>query len=212
MKKKILIILLVLVFIYCIGGVVYSIVVRQISNNANVKDEKVLVKIKGYDYAMDEDIATSLFNKNFMELKNNLESDNIDYKLYASSVAKLYIIDFYTLTNKVNKYDIGGVQFVYKDGVENFKLKASETLYKYIIDNTNDDRKQELPEISEIFIDSVEEGTFLYNSEEFPSYIIRLNWIYKKELGYDSSAEVELVNKDGIISVVEEKRIDESNA
>lgn len=206
MKKKILIILLVLVFIYCIGGVIYSIVVKQVSNKKTI-NENTLVKIANYDYTMDTEVATSLFKENFMTLKSNLESDSIDYKSYASDVAKLYIIDFYTLTNKINKYDIGSIQFIYSDGVENFKLKASETVYKYLIDNTNNDRVQELPEVSEIFIENIEESTYIINSEELPAYKINLNWIYKKELGYDESAEIILVNKEGIISVVEENRM-----
>ena len=36
MKKKILVVLLVLIFLYCIGGVIYSIVVSQNNTNENI--------------------------------------------------------------------------------------------------------------------------------------------------------------------------------
>ena len=49
----------------------------------------------------------------FDVLKANLESDTIDEEAYALSIAKLFIIDLYTMNNKINKYDIGGIEYVY---------------------------------------------------------------------------------------------------
>ena len=206
MKKKILVVLLILVFLYCIGGVAYSIFVRQHNNKKKINRDNDIVKIDGYDYEMLKSKSTEIYKDNFMELKDNLESGEIDFKKYASSVAKLYIIDFYTLSNKVNKYDVGSVQYVYLDAQENFRLKASETLYKYVIDNTNNDRDQKLPEVSEIMIEKLEEGTFAIDSDTYDSYIIDLNWIYKEEMGYETNARLTLVKRDNVISVVEESR------
>ena len=36
------------------------------------------------------------------------------------------------MNNKINKYDIGGIEYVYPSGVDNYKLKLTDTLYKYL--------------------------------------------------------------------------------
>lgn len=211
MKKKILVVLLILVFLYCIGGVIYSILVRQTEDEKRSTVEKNnIVEIKGYNYTMDEDKETSLFKTNFLELKKVLESETIDYNAYADLVAKLYIIDFYTLKNKINKYDIGGVQFIYPEAQDNFKLKASDSIYKYLLDNTEGNRKQELPLVSEIFTSDLNESTYKIGEEDLHSYEIKVDWLYEKDLGYDVSAKLILVKKGEYISVVEESRVEEN--
>ena len=205
MKKKIIAVLLILVFLYCVGGVAYSIFVNQ-KDNRKKKEDSDILRIEGYEYFMHKSKVTNLYKEEFLLLKDNLESDKIDFDSYASSIAKLYIIDFYTLNNKINKYDIGSVQFVYNLSLENFKLKASETIYKYIIDNTNSDRNQTLPEVKEVLIDNINKNQYTIESKVYDSYEILLNWSYKEDLGYDTSAKLVLINDNSIISVVEESR------
>ena len=207
MKKKILIILLILIFIYCIGGVIYSIIINQ-KTKGKEADNNILT-INNYDYQIDDSVTT-LYKNEFNSLKSNLESKDIDYNNYASSIAKLYIIDLYTLSIKRNKYDVTSSQYIYSSVIENYKLKVSDTLYNFIEDNC-DERNQELPEVSEVIIENVEESTYLIDSKEYDSYVITLSWLYKKDLGYDTEAVLTLINKDGIISVIEEKRLEKNS-
>lgn len=207
MKKKILIILLSLIFIYCIGGVIYSVVVRQSTSNKDKENENIIT-INNYDYTLNADNVTSLYKKEFNSLKNNLESSEVDYNNYVTSIAKLYIIDLYTLSIKSNKYDITSSQYVYSLGRENFKLKVSETLYKFIEDNT-DGRKQEFPEVSEVIIDSVEDATYTIEATNFVAYNVKVHWLYKKDLEYDEDAILTLIRDNNIISVVEENRVED---
>ena len=206
MKKKILVILLVLIFLYCIGGVIYSIVIKQIDK----KNEHVnIITINNYDYKLNADKETSLYKKEFNLLKNNLESDQINFKEYATSIAKLYIIDLYTLSTKANKYDITSNQYIWSTGRDNYTLKVSETLYKYIEDNTLGKRSQELPKVSEVIIKNIEESTYLIGSNEYPSYVITIEWLYEKDFGYDVNAVITLINDNDIISVVEENKMND---
>ena len=112
---------------------------------------KKVDEIKGFNYHL-EDRDTALYKKEFQNLKTNLESKEIDYEEYAKSIAKMFIIDLYTIDNKVNKYDIGSLEFVHPDAKENFELNAKDTLYKYVMDNSYNDRTQELPIVSSITI------------------------------------------------------------
>lgn len=206
MKKKVLIVFLVLIFLYCIGGVIYSVVVRQNINNQ--VNDSVMLTIKNYEYTINEDKETSLYKSEFNNLKGNLESDKIDLKGYATSIAKLYIIDLYTLNTKSNKYDITSKQYVHFNGRDNYNLKVSETLYKFIEDNSAG-RVQELPEVSEVIIKNFEESTYTIGSTEYFSYIINMEWLYTKDLGYDNSAVITLINDNDVISVVEEQRVED---
>ena len=63
MKKKILVLLLVLIFLYCIGGVVYSVLISQKDNTDKVTN--TLIKIDGYDYFIDEKRESSLYINEF---------------------------------------------------------------------------------------------------------------------------------------------------
>ena len=48
----------------------------------------------------------------------------VDEEKYATYISQMFLADFYTLNSALNKNDVGGVQFVYKDYQEDF-LKNS---------------------------------------------------------------------------------------
>jgi len=206
MKKKILVILLCLIFLYCIGGVVYSVLVKQ--NESTEENNDTLLTINNYDYSLSEEKVGSLYKNEFKTLKNNLESDEINIDEYVKSIAKLYIIDLYSLKDKTNKYDVTASQYVKEESKENFKLKVSETIYKYIKDNSDNKRNQELPRVSEVFVKDIENTTYLIDNTEYEAYKVNVEWLYEKDLGYDTSANLILINIDNEISVVEETRVE----
>jgi len=132
-----------------------------------------------------------------------LQEDKIDYEEYAELVSKLYVADFYNLENKITKNDVGGTQFIHSSAVDNFLVKAKDTMYKNIESNVYGDRKQELPVVSEIDVDEVDEIKFKLNNETADAYKVTLSWEYQKDLGYDSEKEIILVKEDKKLSIVE---------
>lgn len=200
-NKKIGLILCIILFIYFIGGIVYSFSGASKKNNKN-NNEKSIMQIKGYDYICLEN-ESKLYKDEFKKLKNNLESDNIDYKEYAYSISKLFVIDLYTLNNKKNMYDVGGANFVYPLARDNYKLNVENTLYKYMEDNSDGDRKQKLPEVSNVTIVSDEEIEYEIGEEKFEAYKINIDITYVKDLKYDKKAEIILVKEDKYLYVVE---------
>lgn len=199
MKKKIILFLCILIFVYAAGGTIYYIATRE------KKDDKPIVTnkdtIKGYDYTLKSN-ATKLYEDEFKTLKANLEG-NINYDEYAVSVAKLFIIDLYTINNKINKYDTGGVSFVYPDGRNNYKLNVQDTIYKYVEDNTDGKRTQNLPEVSSVIVKDSKKDTYKIGNDSFEAYKINLEWSYVQDLGYDKTGEIILIKKDKNIYVVE---------
>lgn len=199
MKKKVILFLCILIFVYAAGGTIYYIATRE------KKDDKPIVTnkdtIKGYDYTLKSN-ATKLYEDEFKTLKANLEG-NINYDEYAVSIAKLFIIDLYTINNKINKYDTGGVSFVYPDGRNNYKLNVQDTIYKYVEDNTNGKRTQNLPEVSSVIVKDSKKDTYKIGDNSFEAYKINLEWSYVQDLGYDKTGEIILIKKDKNIYVVE---------
>lgn len=169
------------------------------------KEPEKVNQITGYGITLnDED--TKLYKNEFNNLKNNLESGNIDYNEYAKSVAKMFIIDLYTINNKKNKYDVGGLEFVFKSAQENYITNVTDTLYKYVTDNTHKTRTQILPEVSDINVDSIENTQFKIEETKssYNAYKIKLTWNYVEDLGYDKTAEVIVINDSDKLYVVEE--------
>ncbi len=197
--KRIFSLIIILALISC--GVYFYLTNRPSSKEPVKAKSKVVDSIKEYGYTI-SDTSTKLFKNKFNELKRELNKKEIDNKKYSELVAELFVIDFYTLDNKVSKNDIGGVQFVYTNYKATFIDKARDEFYKYVKNNLNDDRNQELPEVSTIKVESSEEVSTseYFDSDELKNiesaYKINLSWTYKKDLGYETSSTL-IVVKDG---------------
>lgn len=155
-------------------------------------------KTAKFDYTLDKD-NTNLMKENFKELKDILANDNINYEDYAKTLAKLFIIDLYTIDNKKSMYDVGSLEYVYDK--ENFKTRCQNTLYKGLNDKSTR-KNNEYPIVESINIDSFENGEFTYNDNKYDSYEITLSWDYKKDLGYDKKGKVTIIKIDDKLYVV----------
>ena len=197
--KRILIIILIVVLLAIISFVIYKIL---LNNKTEEEVVNVVDSISEYGYNLD-DRDTELMKSTYEELKNILNSDEIDYELYASALARLFVIDLFTMDNKINKYDVGSTEYVYPDALENFKLNVEDTLYKHMENNSSGKRKQDLPEVSNIEVLSTETGEYTIGENSFDSYIVNLSWQYVSDLGYDNNALITLINLDNKLYVVE---------
>lgn len=181
-KKFIGILMLILLIVI----IIYSLIFVLPGKKEIIKEEN---EINGYTlYERDIDVYKDIFNS----LK-----DETDAKNYATKIAELYIIDLYTLSNKTGKNDITASQYVYESGRDNFKLKVSNTLYKYI------GYTKELPTVKSINLVEVNENSYKIGDNEYNSYEVSLNWEYTKDYEYDKEAIVKVVKIDDKYYVVE---------
>lgn len=174
-------------------------------NNKNNEQEKVKVidQIKNFDYKVVES-DTKLFKNTFDNLKKELSKSEIDNEKYASLVSELFIIDFYTLKNKTNINDVGGVQFVYSTYRTDFVDYSREGIYKQVRSNLDNDRNQNLPEVSSVKINNIESviPSTILKSDDFKNitesnaYKIEISWSYTEKNDFQTSATI-LVVKDG---------------
>jgi len=169
----------------------------------NKKEKEVVIEneIKNFNYIqVESDIE--LFKTEFITLKNILDKDDINYEEYAKSISKLFIIDFYSLKNKTSSYDVGGVQFIYSEFKDNFSLKASDTIYKYLNPNM-----KELPLVKKVNVINIEETTFEYKEKEYQSYKVFLNWEYESDYGYEKECVLILMKENDRLDIVEKTNI-----
>ena len=191
--KKSALMIIILTILISIG--LYFLLFSKSTGGLLVRSKDKTVK---FDYTLDKE-NTNLMKENFKELKDILANDNINYEDYAKTLAKLFIIDLYTIDNKKSMYDVGSLEYVYDK--ENFKTRCQNTLYKGLNDKSTI-KNNEYPIVESINIDSFENGEFTYNDNKYESYEITLSWDYKKDLGYDKKGKVTIIKIEDKLYVV----------
>ena len=212
-KAKLTIIGVALILIIALAAV---IVINFMPKKEKVKEIKVLKSIDEYGYEL-KDNKTKKYKEMFKELEDILREDEVNQEEYAKKVAEMFVYDFYSLEDKVAKTDVGGVDFVHPDALDNFLLNAEDTYYKYIESNIYGERKQDLPAVTfplpdstclsvdTITVESITPTEFAYNKAKHEGYEVKVNWTYTNEKfsSYQKSAVVVLIKKDIKYYVVE---------
>lgn len=202
-KKKVkktfkIIVIILLVILLLIGG---FFVYKRFNNTSSAVTSKVVDEIKDYGYTLEDD-APKGYKELFNELIKVLNEEEVNEEEYAKLVARMLVFDFYNLDNKVSKNDIGGVQFILSDYKENFVKEATETVYKYVEHNVYGDRKQDLPEVETVEVDSVRTNNYNYNDlKDDNAYIVKIKVSYKKNLGYPEEVTVKMLHNDKKLEV-----------
>ncbi len=206
-KKKVLLILVIILLLGVGGYFTYNFL-------KNPKDEKINVKIldsiEKYGYYVD-DRDSKLYKEEFNKLKEVLNAKELDTEKYSEYVARLFVIDLYSLNSKINKYDVGGKAFFNSTKEEMFKTKVMDTLYSTMQDDSYGKRTQELPEVSSVETVSINEDSYIFIEqldnntcpEEFTKnnngkcvkevekvYVVELKWKYTKDMGYDDEGSI----------------------
>ena len=201
MKKKSdrkIIILFVVVGIILLSFLGYR-VNRDFLSKTNNKKQIDSIEFYGYTLSKSD---TDLYKSTFKELSKVLNEKPVDMNSYAKLISELFIIDLYSLDSKLTSTDIGGIEFLHKDLRENFKENMGSTLYKFVESNIDGKRKQELPMVKEVNVTDVFETKYTYNKNEYPAYLVTVNWTYEKDLGYQNSAKLTIINDNDILYIV----------
>ena len=195
-NKFILVVFLVLAF----GLIIYFGI---FNNKKRVETAKKIDTIEKYNYNL-YDNSSKKYEKFFEELSHELKKENVDEEKYVELISKLFIIDFYTLDNKLTNLNIGGTEFVHSNMLDNFKEKANATIYKYVESNIYGDRKQKLPIVEDVNVVKIEQKSFEYSETiDKKAFYVNVSWEYEKDLGYENSKTLVFVHEDNKLSLVE---------
>ncbi len=173
---------------------IYGYLQRDKSEITNVVN--ALDNIEKYNYVLNDNVTT-YYKDEFHALKGLEDEEEV-----AKQVAKLFVIDLFSINYKVNKYEVTSAQYYYSDKREMFRNKVIDTLYNFVIDNSYDDRKQDLPEVKEVTINETKKDTYKLGDEKRDCYVVKLSIAYVKDLGYDTKAKIILVRDNDNMSVV----------
>ena len=89
---------------------------------------------------------------------------------------------------------------------ENFILKSSDTIYKYVKSNIYGDREQDLPIVSNVVIKSIENITFKYGDiNDSEAYKIIVTVDYEKDMNYPKEVSLTIVHENDKLVIVEVK-------
>ena len=189
-KVGLIVISVLLVGVIALG--VFKIFHSSEEKKTDVNVTSVISNIADYGYTLD-DRDSNYMKEVFHELEDILNVPEVDYHAYAEALAKLFVIDFYTLNNKVNKYDVGSLEYILSSRVDTFRQKAQDTIYRDILDNTYRDRVQDLPEITNVTILNIEDTTYTLNEDEVSAIKVEMTYEYKEDLGYDTEGTIYFV-------------------
>ena len=176
-KKAIILVLIPLILIIAI------IIVNVKNMLAKPLTVEVVSNIDEYNYYL-ENTDSRIYKKYYKELEKELEDQKVDEENYVSLLAKLFTIDFYTLSNKMTNQDIGGIQFVHESQKESFKNEATNNIYKYVKSNLTGKRKQELPEVKNATVEEVKQLSYENedaNLEDSSAYQTKVKLEYVKD-------------------------------
>lgn len=164
-------------------------------------ERKKLDSIGLYGYTLSKN-DTDIYKTYFKELSKVLNEKTIDYNEYAKLISKLFVIDLYTLDNKLASTDIGGLEFLHNDLKDNFKENMGSTLYNFVESNIDGKRTQELPIVKDVEVSDVFETKYTYNKTEYDAYIVSTNITYEKDLGYPKSMKLTIIKDNNILHIV----------
>lgn len=201
--QKIAMVISVILLLISIGYILITFITNKTEENKKALENE----IKDYNYTLDVS-DTSLYKTYFKELSTLLSSKDINYDSYGELISKMFIVDFYTLENKLTKDDVGGTQFIESDTKANFVLAATDTMYKYVVNNLDGKRVQKLPKVISVQVLSKENISYTYQGKtDDNAYKITLSWKYEKDLGYEDSGELILVHDGKKLVIVEKNSI-----
>lgn len=196
--KRIVLVLILLALII-VGSV---LTIQKLTHKEEkVKEVKEVAAIKAYGYTLKEN-ATDYYKKLFKNLEKTLNEKEVDEEKYASLVAQMFIADFFNLDNKESKNDVGGKQFVYSNFQSDFEKLAMDAVYKSVESNVYGERKQELPEVTNVTVTKVKNENYKYgeNNDE-NAYIYNFEIEYKKDLGYQKEGSLTLIHNSQKIEI-----------
>lgn len=199
-RYKIWLTIIVILLIFTIGIGVLKLFIGSDNNKKPQNVTSIITSIDEFGYTLD-DRDTDYMKTEFKKLEEVISQEEISYEEYAKAIAKLFVIDFYTLNNKINKYDVGSLEYILSDKKDMFKNKAMDTIYGDIIDNTYKDRVQDLPEVTAVEIINYEVTEITLNKNKVESYKLTMKYTYKKDLGYDKEGTIYLVKNNNKLEV-----------
>lgn len=201
LKKKVKVILIIAIILIStgLGFLAYESVKPKAVKTATVENE-----IEEYGYTL-KSTRNDRYKEAFQELKDILSKKEVDEEAYVEQISKMFIMDFYTLNDKLANTDVGGIDFIHTNAKTNFLEKAEDTVYKYVENDIYGNRDQQLPEVTEVTVEKVENIEYTIGTDftDDSAYQVEVSLKYKEDMDYPTKATLIFVHEDNKLSLVE---------
>ena len=201
LKKKVKVILIIAIILIVAG---LGFLAYESLQPKNVRTATVENEIEEYGYTL-KSTRNDRYKEMFQELKDILSEDPVDEEAYLEQVSKMFIMDFYTLNDKLANTDVGGIDFVHTNAKTNFLEKAEDTVYKYVESDIYGTRVQELPEVTDVTVEKIENIEYTIGTDvtDDNAYQVEVFLKYKEDMDYPTKATLIFVHEDNKLSLVE---------
>ena len=159
------------------AGVIGFNVVRLMNQEATVVTPPEIIENEFYTIKSNAtDLQRTVFDELTIELDKNEDSVHI-----AELVAKSFVADLFTWSNKDGNYDVSATQYVYGNMNRVFKNYIQDTLYgnyDLTVAQYGDDYLPEVVSVEAIAYAQETEFTTYFGS--YPYFYVYVNWDYKQ--------------------------------
>lgn len=198
-KVKVILVIAILLIVAGLGFLAYESIKPKAVKTATVENE-----IKDYGYTL-KSTRSARYKEAFQELKDILSKKNVDEEAYLKQISKMFIMDFYTLDDKLANTDVGGIDFVHTNAKTNFLEKSEDTVYKYVENDIYGNRNQKLPEVTDVTVENIENIEYTIGTDftDDNAYQVEVSIKYKEDMDYPTKATLTFVHEDNKLSLVE---------
>lgn len=197
----IIIIILIAIMGFCVKDI-YKLLKDNGQNNV-----VILSEIPAYGYSYNEN-DSKYFETLFKDLKGLLEGKEPKEENYVKLISQLFVTDFYSLNNALNKNDVGGEQFIWNDYRSDFVKKAKNSVYAYVENNIYGNRDQELPVVTNVEVTEIKQDKISFVNNDIKDengYTVSVKITYEKDLGYPTECELIVIHNDSKLEIAQFK-------
>ena len=169
--------LLVAFFGYMSADSISSLIGGATSGNKNASSS-----IESMDYHLING-ATNLQKDLFKDLEKAVKSE--DDLAIAEAVAKNFVADFYTWTNKAGQFDVGGMYYVYSPQKNTIYNQARNQFYNYVSKYIEKYGQKNILEVSSVEATATKEDEqYSIDGNSYDSYYVTCKWTYVDNKGF----------------------------
>ena len=148
--------------------------------------------------------ATEINKEYFREMNAALDAG--DKKAVAEAVAKCFVTEYYTWTNKDGNYDVGGMEYIYTDKMKDFETYSRYNFYKDLDLYISQIGTKNLLEVESVTVTGTEPTKWTNDEgETITDYIVNVNWKYAPSgmstEGVQNSASIYVTDHDGRMEI-----------
>ncbi len=149
---------------------------------------------------------TALLRDNFKELTAAIKDG--DPHNIAQYVARCFVIDHFTWTNKDGNYEVGGLQYVYGPKFTSFSEENRYGFYKDLDLYISKYGRENLLEVDSVTSEpALDASPYSVDGKEYKTYYIDVTWTYKSSSAldvneYQTVGHFTLIDNDGRIEIV----------